>query len=121
MEPCVHHGHAFLQILVMSFPDKYHVHTLRELLDTCLLLQPGVELDKILSALIGRMTDHAARCPAAGPIADQSAFHMFLSAARESGIRSAPPPHLTTSLCNKALRSTSSWKLMDSRQSCDLT
>lgn len=87
-----------LQILVMSFPDKYHVLTLREVLDTCLLLQPGVELDKILCALIGRMTDHAGQKPTPQPIADRSAFHMFLAAARESGIRCALPPRASPPL-----------------------
>lgn len=78
-----------MQILVMSFPDKYHVLTLREVLDTCMLLQPGVQLDQILCALIGRMTEHATHQPTPQPIADRSAFHMFLGAARESGIRCA--------------------------------
>lgn len=89
------HPRPLLQILVMSFPDKYHVLTLREVLDTCMLLQPGVELDRILCALIGRMTEHAGHSPVPQPIADRSAFHMFLAAARESGIRCVtltPPP-----------------------------
>lgn len=71
----------------MSFPDKYHVYTLQQLLDTCLLLQPGVEIDSILSLLIQRISEHASNTPDTAPITDCSVFTMLLTTARECGIR----------------------------------
>jgi hypothetical protein len=79
-----------VQILIMSFPDKYHVHTLQQLMDTCLLLQPGVEIDSILSLLIQRISEHASSNPTTKPITDRSAFNLLLSTARDCGIRCAP-------------------------------
>lgn len=76
-----------MQILIMSFPDKYHVHTLEQLLDTCLLLQPGVEIDSILSLMVHGISEHAASNPSTLPITNRSAFTMLLSTARECGIR----------------------------------
>jgi Vacuolar protein sorting-associated protein 35 len=84
----------------MSFPDDYHVHTLQQLLDTCLLLQPGVEIDSILSLLVHRVSEHACACPESPPIADRSAFSMLLSTARECGIRCA----LACTLAQQSLR-----------------
>ena len=83
-----------MQILIMSFPDKYHVHTLEQLLDTCLLLQPGVEIDSILSLMVHRITEHASSNPNTLPITDRSAFTMLLSTARECGIRCCSNMHI---------------------------
>lgn len=91
----VHALRSCVQILIMSFPDKYHVHTLQQLLDTCLLLQPGVEIDSILSLLVQRICEHATANPHTVPITNRSAFTMLLSTARECGIR-----------CSSSLRTT---------------
>ena len=78
------------QIVIASFEDAYHVRTLQQLLQTCLLLQPGVEVHRIMSLLMDRLTDYAAESDD-DIFQDDAAFQCFLSAARGCGIKCASP------------------------------
>lgn len=78
-----------VQIVIASFEDAYHVRTLQQLLQTCLLLQPGVEVHRIMSLLMDRLTEYAAQSDDA-IFQDDAAFQCFLSAACGCGIKCVP-------------------------------
>lgn len=48
-----------MDITIQVFPDEFHLCTLEALLDTCLHLQPGVDLQNIAISLMDRLANYA--------------------------------------------------------------
>ena len=48
-----------MECLTLVFPDEYHLCTLDKLLQTCALLQPGVNIKSIIVGLIDRLANYA--------------------------------------------------------------
>lgn len=79
-----------MQCLMMTFPDEYHLQTLKPVLVVCAKLHSGVKIHAILSTLMERLANYTDRSDT--PVASlQSAdtFDHFLEAAKECGIQCA--------------------------------
>lgn len=48
-----------MECVILVFPDEYHLNTLDRLLQTCALLQPGVNIKSIIVGLIDRLANFA--------------------------------------------------------------
>jgi hypothetical protein len=105
---------SIVQIVIASFQDAYHVRTLQQLLHTCLLLQPGVEVHLIMSLLMDRLTDYASTSDD-DIFQDDAAFQCFLSAARGCGIKCASCPCFC-SFCGLACSAAQS-RVLEARKS----
>ena len=54
-----------MECLIQVFPDEFHLATLDTLLGVCTQLQPTVDVRVIVSSLIDRLAEYAARQGAA--------------------------------------------------------
>jgi len=48
-----------MDCIIQAFPDEYHLHTLKTLLEGCTQLQTGIEIKSILINLLNRLSDYA--------------------------------------------------------------
>ncbi len=55
-----------MEVIIQVFPDEYHLQTLREFLTATALLQPGVNVKQIVTAIIDRFASFAARAKEEG-------------------------------------------------------
>lgn len=82
-----------MECLIMSFPDEFHLRSLELLLQSCVELQPGVEVHRIMSSLMERLAAYveASDAPVAA-LQDGTAFQHFLHAAHECAVRHKSMP-----------------------------
>lgn len=66
-----------MECLIQVFPDEFHLATLDALLGVCAQLQPTVDVRVIVSSLIDRLAQYAARTGATRISGDSHVFDAF--------------------------------------------
>lgn len=66
-----------MECVIQVFPDEFHLETLSTFLKACSELQPGVNIRRVITALIDRLALYAQRDDNAGVPAHLQLFDIF--------------------------------------------